>query len=186
MRFVLAAVPVLVGLGWAVACSSTASDPLPGTTDASAASDAASGASDGGDAGVASDAATDAKVVSDASCSGPAASNVGETCVGFGKGTPCDAVCGEYGYVCFNGGPPNIGGCREMRTSAIVGNTYCCPTLACVREPDQDAKCTNAARPKRYQCAAGADGGALIVPVTACEEDVASRSPGSNFYCCAN
>lgn len=185
MRFVLVGVPVLLGLGWAVACSSTTSDSLPGS-DAGAGSDAPVSTSDGGDAGIVSDAASDAPVVSDASCSSPAASKVGETCVGFGKGSPCDSVCGEYGYVCFNGGPPNIAGCREMRTSAIVGNTYCCPTLACVREPDQDTKCTNAARPKRYQCAAAADGGALIMPVTACEEDVASRSPGSNFYCCAN
>jgi hypothetical protein len=182
-RFFLCA-PFALALGWAVACSSTTTEPL---ADAGTTIDATATDRDGGsDAALPGDGGNDA-AQTDASCTtGTPASTKGETCIGFGKGTPCDQACGEYGYVCFNGGPPNIASCREMRVSATLGNTYCCPTLSCVREPDQDTKCTNAARPKRYQCPTAADGGALTLPLTACEEDVAGRMPGSNFYCCAN
>jgi hypothetical protein len=117
-------------------------------------------------------------------CVGTPASKLGETCVGFGKKSPCDAACGEYGYVCFGGGPPNLSDCQEVRTSTLIGNTYCCKTLACVAEPDQDTKCAGA-KPKRYQCATGAAGAPLAAPPAGCIEDAPARTSGSNFYCCA-
>lgn len=169
-----------------VACSS---DPpaTPGGEDAAAPDagpiqDASTGDAIRGDAGDAmsvDDAAAD--VGSDAACMmGTAANKTGETCVGFGRGQPCSNACGAFGYVCFNGGPPNLNGCREMRTSGL-GNTYCCPDLACVRQPDQDNKCPNP-RPQRYQCL-DADAGAPMPPA-GCQEDVAARQPGSRFFCC--
>jgi hypothetical protein len=118
-------------------------------------------------------------------CMAPVANQAGETCVGFGAGAPCDASCGKFGYVCFSGGPPNAMNCREMRTSAIVGNTYCCTDLVCARQPDQDTKCAGSRTfTRRFQCPLNAAGGLLVQPPPDCEEDKDAGIKGSKFYCC--
>jgi hypothetical protein len=108
----------------------------------------------------------------------------GETCVGFGKKTPCDPACGlpEYGYVCFNGGPPSFAGCVQASSTAF-GETYCCPENKCVAQPDQDAMCTNGAKPHRYQCPPNGSGG-NVAPPAGCTETGSGGTPLERFYCC--
>lgn len=110
----------------------------------------------------------------------------GETCTGFGEGTPCDPACGlpRYGYVCVGGSPPGIAGCRIQREGGLLGSTYCCAQEACVRQPDQDPACAGEGpRTRRFQCAAHADGGLEVAPPADCRE-VGEPLPGSRFYCC--
>jgi hypothetical protein len=121
----------------------------------------------------------------DASCpKGKILPATGETCVGFGKGTPCDTACGlpQYGYVCFSGGPPGFAGCVQASSSAF-GETYCCPDNKCVAQPDQDAMCTNGAKPHRYQCPPNGSGG-NVAPPAGCTETGSGTTPIERFYCC--
>jgi len=111
----------------------------------------------------------------------------GETCVGFGKKTPCGSAgaCGypDYGYVCFNGGPPGFAGCVQASTSAF-GETYCCPDNKCVAEPDQDAMCAGVAgKPHRYQCPPDGLGGNVAAPA-GCVANGTGASELEKFFCC--
>src|SRR5262249_27229776 len=134
-----------------------------------------------GDGG--SDAAKDAASDAPSSC-GPAATGAGETCTGFGKGTPCSAECGLYGYVCFNGGPPGIAGCyRKSMTS--FGDTYCCPENKCVAEPDQDTMCSGVpGKPHIFQCPPDGTDGGSVAPPAGCVEH--TLDPSYKYYCCAD
>jgi hypothetical protein len=140
------------------------------------------------DTGLADASATDASGVlidarNDACAPGTDATKSGETCVGFGTGTPCETSCGlpQYGYVCAAGGPPNLMGCKEVRRTSF-GNTYCCPDFACVEQPDQARMC--GAGEKRFQCAVDPQGGPLTTPAAGCKEDRGAAISGSRFYCC--
>ncbi len=137
----------------------------------------------GGDAGV--DGPSDAAAAFDGEClDASTAPMTGETCAGFGAGEPCEPACGlpKFGYVCFNGGPPNIAGCVQVRKS-IVGETYCCPKNDCVRVPDQDNKCLNGAQPSLYQCPPTDKDGGAATPPGACTETTLPGSP-YKYYCC--
>lgn len=112
------------------------------------------------------------------------ASNTGETCVGFGKGTPCGAGAfpQEYGYVCFNGGPPGFTGCKQASKTAF-GETWCCAENKCVAQPDQDAKeCKTAGKPHRYQCPPNGSGGNVAPPAGCTGGDAGTAV--EVFYCC--
>ena len=157
----------------------TTNDAAAGNRDAAATNDAGPGDKDAGpgdkDAGTdASASCTDGKVIADA----------GETCIGFGSGTPCNDACGLYGYRCFGGHPPGLTGCLQVNASALLGETYCCATNACVAEPDQDAMCAGfPGKPHRFQCPPTADGGTVAAPLGC----VAAGSGGTaleQFYCC--
>ncbi|MBX3188755.1 MAG: hypothetical protein KF819_17185 [Labilithrix sp.] len=110
----------------------------------------------------------------------------GETCIGFGTGTPCGVpACGipAYGYVCFNGGPPSFAGCLQL-TQSSLGETYCCPELRCVTQPDQDGMCSaTPATPHRAQCPPDGDGG-NVAPPLGCVESGSGGSALERFYCC--
>jgi hypothetical protein len=133
-----------------------------------------------------SDSVVDVVQLVDAQCPvGTLGPQTGETCVGFGKGTPCDPECGipAYGYVCFNGGPPSFTGCLQM-TKTSLGETYCCPELRCVAQPDQDTMCASAAgTPHRYQCPPDEDGG-TTAPPPGCVETGSGGSAVEHFFCC--
>jgi hypothetical protein len=110
----------------------------------------------------------------------------GETCIGFGKGTPCGSAgaCGlpAYGYVCLNGGPPGFMGCVQA-SSTSFGETYCCPDNRCVPQPDQDKQCKTAGKTHRYQCPPDGNGGS-VAPPAGCEDGGAGGSAVERFYCC--
>lgn len=124
--------------------------------------------------------------VAETSCEGAIKTGAGETCVGYGTSPEsCPASCGQpYGYVCFGGPPPGFTGCRETRTSSVVGNNYCCPTNDCVAQPDRGADCSGVAgKPNRYQCPpTGA--GAWATPPAGCIEKGSGASAVEKFYCC--
>jgi hypothetical protein len=151
------------------------------TADAAAASE---GGDEGGGGG--SDAGSDAPTKPDgssvdASCpTTKVLPDKGETCVGFGKGTPCDTACGlpAYGYVCFNGGPPGFAGCVQASSTGSFGDTYCCPENKCVPQPDQDKECKTAGKPHRYQCPPD------VAPASGCTPIDAGGSAVENFTCC--
>jgi hypothetical protein len=109
----------------------------------------------------------------------------GETCVGFGVSSECEAAgsCGRYGYLCINGGPPGITGCTEKSTSAF-GNSYCCPTNPCVAQPDQNGACgdAGAGKTKRFQCPP--EGGGHATPPGGCVEHTSGGTALERFYCC--
>lgn len=161
------------------ACSSTADAPV----------DEATEAGDGGtdaqrDAGQPGE--SDAELGDGGQCGTKVAPQTGETCVGFGTGAPCgDPACGTpaYGYVCFNGGPPGLAGCVQT-TSSSFGETYCCPELRCVAQPDQDTACSaTPATPHRRQCPPDGDGG-NVAPPAGCVDGGAGGSALENFFCC--
>lgn len=107
----------------------------------------------------------------------------GETCVGFGKKSPCNAACGEYGFLCYNGAPPNLNGCLQVSTTAF-GDTYCCTENKCVTMPDQDAMCAAVAgKPHRYQCPPDGAGGNVAAPA-GCVENGTGSTELEKFYCC--
>ena len=162
-------------------CGADSDAPLSGPTEGAPSGKEGSGNDDdsgkpGTDAGL--DAADAAKVDAEA---GP---NTGETCIGFGKGTPCGAgAFPDYGYVCFNGGPPGFASCKQA-SSTSFGDTWCCPENKCVAQPDQDSKtCTNASKPHRYQCPPDGDGG-NVAPPASCTDGGAGGSAVELFYCC--
>jgi hypothetical protein len=115
---------------------------------------------------------------------GSDAAKSGETCTGFGKGSPCgDAGLPLYGYICVNGGPPGFVGCVQASASAF-GETYCCPSNDCVAEPDQDPQCTGVSgKPHLYQCPPDGTDGGSVAPTAGC---AAKSLPGSPYayYCC--
>lgn len=156
----------------AIGCSSDDAGGTTGSVDSGEPRDAAAATTDG--ATILPDAAA-----LDAACpKTKVAPPTGETCIGFGKGTPCDPACGlpEYGYVCLNGGPPGFAGCVQASASS-VGETYCCPDDKCVPQPDQDTKCTGGA-PHRYQCPPN------VMPQAGCGDGGSGGSAVERFYCC--
>jgi hypothetical protein len=131
--------------------------------------------------GAAADATPDAGPDLDASCPmGKTLPATGETCIGFGKGSPCDPACGlgEYGYVCFNGGPPGFAGCVQASSTGSFGDTYCCPDNACVPQPDQDDKCTAPGKSHRYQCPPD------VTAPSGCAAVGSGSTALERFYCC--
>ncbi len=128
------------------------------------------------------DAGTDSNMGADsASCPGEIKTGNGETCIGYGTGSTCDPACGQpYGYVCFDGPPPGFTGCREISTSALVGNSYCCPKNDCVAQPDQNGACgdAGASTTKRFQCPPGSTAPA------GCVEHNSGSTNLEKFYCC--
>lgn len=121
--------------------------------------------------------------------------DAGDTCAGFGTGESCNAACGlpPYGYVCTNGGPPGFAGCKRVSSSALLGGTYCCPDLKCVRVMSQDSACDAdagadagdaGATPLLYQCATTSDGGLVANPAPGCRE--ISGLPVYRYFCCAS
>lgn len=118
-----------------------------------------------------------------AACVGPIATTPGETCIGFGAAPEtCDPACGQpFGYVCFDGGPPGMEGCREQSVSGF-GNTYCCPKNECVAQPDQDTECPDASKPRRFQCPP--EGGGHVEPPPGCVETGSGETALEKFYCC--
>lgn len=177
--------------GAALAIDGCGSDAAVGggsTADASSGSETGTGE----DGSVASDAGTDAtttlpdSAAFDASCpKGKAVPSTGETCIGFGKGSPCDTACGlpAYGFVCFNGGPPGFTGCIQASSTSSFGETYCCPDNKCVPQPDQDKECKSAGTPHRYQCPPDGMGGS-VAPPAGCADAGAGGSAVERFYCC--
>lgn len=175
-----------------VACATDdAVSPDAGTDGAAARRDATSGDDDTGvfDAG---GGGSDARVEggSDASFDGACLEasvvpQTGETCAGFGRGEPCEPACGHpaFGYVCFDGGPPNLSGCVQVRKS-FLGETYCCPKNDCVRVPDLDTECAGQAGGSRlYQCPPEGDGGTAAPPSPACSPKTVAASP-YKYHCC--
>ena len=163
MRIGVACHAVLLLLG----CDSTESPPA--TVDASAE------ASGGGDA----------RVTPDGCSSGEIVTQEGDTCAAFGAGVPCDPACNipPYGYVCSNGGPPGFAGCVRMSNSALLGGTYCCPDLRCVRVVSRDSACTDAGSASHlYQCATASDGGLVSSPASGCIE--VHGLPVYRYFCC--
>ncbi len=189
MSVAFSRVLVLVALGsgafgLTLATGSCSSDPVASTaTDAASTTDATTSAED-----AAEDAPTELPDAAglDASCpKGKVLPATGETCIGFGKGTPCDPACGlgEYGYVCINGGPPGFTGCIQASSTGSFGDTYCCPKNECVPQPDQDSKCSGAGKPHRYQCPP--DGtGKPVAPPPGCGDAGGGGSAVETFYCC--
>lgn len=172
------------------ACSDDDTTGATGTPEAGAASDASTrddgsnGTED--DAGATGDGGT-RQDGSAGTCGPNNASKSGETCIGFGaKPESCDAGCNPYGYVCFGGGPPAFTNCHEIRTSAVIGNTYCCSENKCVAEPDQDQQCLDAGAGKthRYQCPPNESGSGNVAPPNGCVEHVSGTSAIEKFYCC--
>lgn len=133
---------------------------------------------------------TDGQVTSDArieagQCAkGKVRPATGETCVGYGKGSPCNADCGEYGFVCFqNGGPPGFAGSLLINDNGQFGQTYCCTENKCVAQPDEDGKCTTAGQTHRYQCPPDGTGG-HVAPPAGCADGGAGATAVEHFYCC--
>jgi hypothetical protein len=164
-----------------------------GTVAGGATSDAPSSSEAGteGDSSTGSDAGSDAPTTLpdgaafDASCpKGKVLPSTGETCIGFGKGSPCDTACGlpAYGFVCFNGGPPGFAGCVQASSSSF-GESYCCPDNRCVPQPDQDKECKAAGTPHRYQCPPDGMGGS-VAPPAGCADAGGGGSAVERFYCC--
>ena len=122
----------------------------------------------------------------DANCPKPKVlAATGQTCVGFGAGSPCDPGCGlpAYGYVCFNGGPPGFTGCVQASSTGSFGDTYCCPKNDCVAQPDQDTMCGAAGKPHRFQCPPDGAGNA-VSPPAGCGDGGAGATALEKFYCC--
>jgi hypothetical protein len=123
---------------------------------------------------------------SDASCAdaGTTAFGPGDTCAPFGEGPSCGGCVPKYGYVCTNGGPPNLTGCTQVSNSAF-GGTYCCPTLSCVRVTSEDPKC--AGRPGKtqmYSCPVDGAQNLRAQPppqASACDE---VAGPTYRYFCC--
>ena len=112
------------------------------------------------------------------------ANGKGETCIGFAKGTPCGVNgFGDYGYVCFNGSPPGIAGCKLASSTGSFGDTYCCTENKCVAQPDQDKECKTAGAPHRFQCPPNGDAGPVMAPA-GCFSAGGGGSAVENFYCC--
>ncbi|MDB4937930.1 MAG: Poly(3-hydroxybutyrate) depolymerase [Labilithrix sp.] len=183
-RNVLASALVALSAGAFALVANGCSDDTTATTPASG--DAATTGEGGDDGGAASDAHTASDGASnDASCpTGKAVPDKGETCIGFGKGTPCGAACGlpAFGYVCFNGGPPGFAGCLQAGTTSF-GDTYCCPENECVPQPDQDKECKTAGKPHRYQCPPD-ESGSPVAPPAGCAGTDAGSTALETFYCC--
>lgn len=177
-RFRLATAIVLVT---AFGCSSedaTSSASTDGGTDAAPA--APKDASNGDD-----DAATDPDAGASDAGTGNDASKVGETCVGYGAGDTCQTEQGKpFGYVCFGGPPPGIDGCKETRTSASLGNNYCCSENDCVEQIDQGAQCNGVSgKPRRVQCPPSGDAG-NVTPPAGCVEHNSGSTVLEKLYCC--
>jgi hypothetical protein len=175
------AVLAMDGCGTDSAVSGGSTSDAPSAKDSTSDDDGGAGADTGTDApGTLADGA-----VVDANCPKPkTAPSTGETCIGFGKGTPCDTACGlpAYGYVCINGGPPGFAGCVQASTSSF-GESYCCPDNKCVPQPDQDKECKSAATPHRYQCPPDGTGG-NVAPAAGCADAGGGGSAVEKFYCC--
>lgn len=106
----------------------------------------------------------------------------GETCIGYGEGESCETEPGKYGYVCFGGAPPGVGGCA-LKTASSVGNSYCCTENVCVEQIDQGAACnTVTGKPHRFQCPPTAGGNAT--PPAGCVEHNSGSSEIEKYYCC--
>jgi hypothetical protein len=132
------------------------------------------------DDGAASDGGTDSAVDAPVDSG---ANGTGETCIGFAKGTPCGANgLPDYGYVCFNGSPPGIAGCK-IASSSGFGDTWCCTENKCVAQPDQDKECKAGSPPHRYQCPPEGDAG-NVPPPAGCADGGPGGSPLERFYCC--
>lgn len=172
------AVTLALGTTLTLGCNGVSATPIleDASTDATA-MDAT--AADASDAGTASDAPPDACVT------GQVVAATGDTCAGFGTGESCDPACGlpPYGYVCTGGGPPGFAGCVRVSESALLGGTYCCPELKCVRVTSQDVACADAGAPLLYQCAPEDDGGLLAAPAAGCTE--ITGLPSYRYFCCA-
>ena len=189
-RFCALSLLVAIGFAGLFACSSDSSSPA-GATGAPDATVADTGAGQGDASGSEGGNRQDASTADgglDARPDGCPALvtqfDAGDTCAGFGTGGACNTACGlpQYGYVCIGGGPPNLTGCVRASDS-IVGGTYCCPTLSCVRSSFQDTSCADAGgHPHFFQCATDTDGGLLVQPPAAC---VPSTGPAPyKYYCC--
>ncbi|MBX3203666.1 MAG: hypothetical protein KF764_01295 [Labilithrix sp.] len=190
----LAALPLFVLLSLAAldGCSddptTNGADADAGTSDAASKEDGGGGGDTEGDSGDGKnerDAGKDSGDQDSGTCTGPIVTTPGETCVGFGaKAQTCDPACGQpYGYVCFDGAPPGFAGCRKASDS-VLGQTYCCPTNACVAQPDQDAMCNGTAgKPRRFQCPPNGTGGNVAPPAN-CTEVGSGGSEVEKFYCC--
>lgn len=158
------------------------SDATPGgiTDDASTSPDSPGSKTDGALDGAASDGGADATVDS---ASDGGTTGKGETCIGFAKGSPCGAAeLPDYGYVCVNGSPPGIAGCK-LASSSSFGDTYCCAENKCVAQPDQDKECKGGKPPHRFQCPPQGDSGANVAPAAGC---VSAGGGGGleAFFCC--
>ena len=173
--------------GASTSASSTSSSGSTGTTGSSSTSSSStsssSGGTDGGTDG-GSDAGTDAKAdaATPVCANGEVQPKTGQTCAGFGMSTPCTTCTpSAYGYLCFDGGPPNIDGCTRVSKSAF-GDTYCCSSNQCVAEPDQDSKCVGKpGGPHRYQCPPDGTDGGFVKPPQGCVLESTMVYP---FYCC--
>jgi hypothetical protein len=165
-------------------CSSDRTETGGSTSDAASGSETATSDRDAS-AGTDSPTTLPDAAAFDASCpKGKVLPSTGETCIGFGKGTPCDTACGlpAYGFVCFNGGPPGFLGCIQASSTGSFGDTYCCPDNTCVPQPDQDKECKAAGTPHRYQCPPDGMGG-NVAPPAGCA-DAGAASTVEHFYCC--
>jgi hypothetical protein len=145
----------------------------------------ASRAESGSSTDAAAEAPTDAGGAEGGTCEGPIKTGNGETCAGYGTGESCDVACGQpYGYVCFDGPPPGLTGCRETRVHALFGNNYCCPNNACVAQPDRNAMCDGVTgKPNRFQCPP-APGGGNVAPAQGCVEHGSGATNVEKYYCC--
>lgn len=162
-------------------CSSDSTSPSGTEDDAAASGDGTTKPKDGGVI-TDDDASTDSGGGTD-SGTDTGTTGKGETCIGFGTGTPCGANGNpDYGYVCFNGSPPGFTGCKQASSSAF-GETYCCPDNKCVAQPDQDKECKAAGTPHRYQCPPDGMGGS-VAPPAGCADGGSGGSAVERFYCC--
>ncbi len=168
-----------LGFATTLGCNGVSATPILEDASTDAASTDATSSSDASDAGTASDASPDGCVT------GEVITASGDTCAGFGTGESCNSACGlpPYGYVCTNGGPPGFAGCMRVSESALLGGTYCCPELKCVRVTSQDGSCADAGAPLLYQCATADDGGLLAAPAAGCTE--ITGLPSYRYFCCA-
>lgn len=166
----------VVGLSVVLACSSEEKTTTPSTSDAGdAGTTTPNDAATEGDAG---DAGTDTGATGDPDA------GVGQTCIGYGAGDTCATEPGKpYGYVCFDGAPPGIAGCKLTRSSGTLGNNYCCSENACVEQIDQGAQCNGVAgKPRRLQCPPTESGNAT--PPAGCQEHNSGSTEVEKFYCC--